>query len=169
MVGVSSLARSTLTLRLSSSWSTGLWTQSIKGVGRTRQDTKQRTQISVCAFYVKMASYNKPSNQIRQKTLRILDPSLKGRYHRHGIYEMGLIYVHTRVKGQDSHLLALEIGFNKFICIWYRHTRMFSWMILDLTDGSLYSLDWTTGLDHWTGILDWNTGLDYWTHLWPPK
>ena len=21
--------------------------------------------------------------------------------------------------------------------------------------GSLYSLDWTTGLDYWTGLLDW--------------
>ncbi|KAJ7986261.1 hypothetical protein DPEC_G00338110 [Dallia pectoralis] len=24
-------------------------------------------------------------------------------------------------------------------------------------------LDWTTGLDHWTGPLDWTAGLDHWT------
>ena len=29
----------------------------------------------------------------------------------------------------------------------------------------MHSLDWTTGLEYWTGILDWNTGLDYWTEL----
>ena len=28
-----------------------------------------------------------------------------------------------------------------------------------------YSVDWTTGLEHWTGLLDWNTGLDYWTDI----
>ena len=22
-------------------------------------------------------------------------------------------------------------------------------------------LDWTTGLDYWTGLLDWTTGLTY--------
>ena len=33
-----------------------------------------------------------------------------------------------------------------------------------LLEGCLYSLDWTTGLDYWTG-LDWTTGLDYWTDL----
>ena len=26
-------------------------------------------------------------------------------------------------------------------------------------------MDWTTGLDYWTGLLDWTTGLDYWTGL----
>ena len=26
-------------------------------------------------------------------------------------------------------------------------------------DGCLNSLDWTTGLDYWTGLLDWTTGL----------
>ena len=26
---------------------------------------------------------------------------------------------------------------------------------------AIYSLDWTTGLDHWTGLLDWNTGLTF--------
>ena len=31
--------------------------------------------------------------------------------------------------------------------------------------GCLYSVDWTTGLDYWTGLLDWTTGLDYWTGL----
>ena len=30
---------------------------------------------------------------------------------------------------------------------------------------SLYSPDWATGLEYWTGILDWNTGLEYWTGL----
>ena len=25
--------------------------------------------------------------------------------------------------------------------------------------GSLYSLEWTTGMDYWTGILNWSTGL----------
>ena len=29
--------------------------------------------------------------------------------------------------------------------------------------GCLNSLDWTAGLDYWTGLLDWITGLDYWT------
>ena len=29
--------------------------------------------------------------------------------------------------------------------------------------GSHYSLNWTTGLDYWTGLLDWTTGLDYLT------
>ena len=27
--------------------------------------------------------------------------------------------------------------------------------------GCLHSLDWTTGLDYWTGILDWTTGLNF--------
>ena len=27
--------------------------------------------------------------------------------------------------------------------------------------GSVYSLDWTTGLDHWTGLVDWNTVLTF--------
>jgi len=31
--------------------------------------------------------------------------------------------------------------------------------------GCLESVDWTTGLDYWTGLLDWTTGLDYWTGL----
>jgi len=31
--------------------------------------------------------------------------------------------------------------------------------------GVTISLDWTTGLDYWTGLLDWTTGLDYWTGL----
>ena len=26
-------------------------------------------------------------------------------------------------------------------------------------------LDWTVGLDSWTGQLDWTIGLDYWTGL----
>ena len=57
-----------------------------------------------------MASYNKPSNQIRRKTpRRILDALLKRRYHRHEIYKMELIYVQTRVKGQGSHELVLEM------------------------------------------------------------
>ena len=29
-----------------------------------------------------------------------------------------------------------------------------------LTGDCLDSLDWTTGLDYWTGLLDWTTGLD---------
>jgi len=31
--------------------------------------------------------------------------------------------------------------------------------------GLVQSLDWTTGLDYWTGLQDWTTGLDYqyWT------
>jgi len=28
--------------------------------------------------------------------------------------------------------------------------------------GWVQSLDWTTGLDYWTGLLDWTTRLDYW-------
>ena len=31
--------------------------------------------------------------------------------------------------------------------------------------GCLESVDWTTGLEYWTGILDWNTGLEYWNGL----
>ena len=27
------------------------------------------------------------------------------------------------------------------------------------------SLDWTIGLDSWTGQLDWTVGLDYWTGI----
>ena len=27
--------------------------------------------------------------------------------------------------------------------------------------GCLYLLDWTTGLDYWTGLLDWTTGLTF--------
>ena len=27
--------------------------------------------------------------------------------------------------------------------------------------GVSYSLDWTTGLDYWTGLLDWTTGLTF--------
>ena len=34
-----------------------------------------------------------------------------------------------------------------------------------LVKGGYYSVDWTTGLEHWTGLLDWNTGLDYWTDI----
>ncbi len=41
----------------------------------------------------------------------------------------------------------------------------FYYVTKQLPLGSLYSLDWTTGLDHWTGPLDWTTGLDYWTGL----
>ena len=26
-----------------------------------------------------------------------------------------------------------------------------------------HGLDWTIGLDSWTGQLDWTVGLDYWT------
>ena len=26
-------------------------------------------------------------------------------------------------------------------------------------------MDWTTGLDCWTGLLDWTTGVDHWTGL----
>ena len=26
-------------------------------------------------------------------------------------------------------------------------------------------MDWTTGLEYWTGLLGWNTGLDYWTDI----
>ena len=31
--------------------------------------------------------------------------------------------------------------------------------------GSLQSLDWTGGLDWWTGLVDWTSGLDWWTGL----
>ena len=31
--------------------------------------------------------------------------------------------------------------------------------------GCHYSLDWTTGLEYWTGILDWITGLSYFLFL----
>ena len=27
-------------------------------------------------------------------------------------------------------------------------------VMMDLDQGCLYSLDWTTGLDYWTGLLD---------------
>ena len=32
-------------------------------------------------------------------------------------------------------------------------------------NGSLQSLDWTGGLDWWTGPVDWVGGLDRWTGL----
>ena len=32
-------------------------------------------------------------------------------------------------------------------------------------NGSLQSLDWTGGLDWWTGLVDWIGGLDWWTGL----
>ena len=54
-----------------------------------------------------LSVHNEPNNQICRYTPRILDASLKQRYHRHRIYKM--IYVQTRVKGQDSHELALEM------------------------------------------------------------
>ena len=28
--------------------------------------------------------------------------------------------------------------------------------------GRLQSLDWTSGLDCWTGLVDWTAGLDWW-------
>ena len=31
-------------------------------------------------------------------------------------------------------------------------------------EGSRQSLDWTGGLDQWTGPVDWTGGLDWWTH-----
>ncbi len=27
--------------------------------------------------------------------------------------------------------------------------------------GVIHLLDWTTGLDYWTGLLDWNTGMTF--------
>ena len=26
-------------------------------------------------------------------------------------------------------------------------------------------MDWTSGLDWWTGLVDWTSGLDWWTGL----
>ena len=40
------------------------------------------------------------------------------------------------------------------------------WTELDWTvglDNWTGQLDWTIGLDSWTGLLDWTVGLDYWT------
>ena len=40
------------------------------------------------------------------------------------------------------------------------------WTGLDWTvglDNWTGQLDWTIGLDSWTGLLDWTVGLDYWT------
>ena len=34
-----------------------------------------------------------------------------------------------------------------------------------LNMGCHYSLDWTTGLDYWTGLLDWTTGLEFFPFL----
>ena len=31
--------------------------------------------------------------------------------------------------------------------------------------GCLYSLDWTTGLDYWTGLLDWTAGTEYCSNM----
>jgi len=42
-------------------------------------------------------------------------------------------------------------------------SRLESLLQCIILKGCIYSLDWTTGLDYWTGTLDWNTGLDYWT------
>ena len=39
--------------------------------------------------------------------------------------------------------------------------------VFDNSEGCHYSLDWTTGMEHWTGLLEWNTGLDYWTEFFP--
>ena len=40
--------------------------------------------------------------------------------------------------------------------------RCFSLGQLQFCKGvTINSLDWTTGLDYWTGQLDWTTGLDY--------
>ena len=51
-------------------------------------------------------------------------------------------------------------------------TSQFFWpgkCMVKVVKGCLYSLDWTTGLDYWTGLLDWTTGLDYWTQKLPTK
>ena len=34
-----------------------------------------------------------------------------------------------------------------------------------LSGGCIQSLDWTSGLDWWTGLVDWTGGLDYWTRF----
>ena len=31
----------------------------------------------------------------------------------------------------------------------------------DPNSGCIHSLDWTTGLDYWTGLLDWTTHAQY--------
>ena len=35
--------------------------------------------------------------------------------------------------------------------------------------GSLQSLEWTSGLDWWTGLVDWTGGLDWWTDIFCAK
>ena len=110
-------------------------TQSIKGVARTRQDTTRCAQIWAC-ICVKMVSCNEPTNWMHRNTLtRISDSSLKRKYHRRGSY------VQARVKGQGSHEFLgngkIKIEILETLCIWYRQTWMFSWMILDLTDTHL--------------------------------
>ena len=35
--------------------------------------------------------------------------------------------------------------------------------IVGMANGRLQSLDWTGGLDRWTGLVDWTGGLDWWT------
>ena len=35
--------------------------------------------------------------------------------------------------------------------------------------GRHYSVDWTTGLDYWTGLLDWTTELTEKLHNRPPR
>ena len=42
----------------------------------------------------------------------------------------------------------------------YMYTSMVLVMIMaDIGKGHHYSVDWTTGLDYWTGLLGWTTGL----------
>jgi len=38
-------------------------------------------------------------------------------------------------------------------------------LILRVLCGCLESVDWTTELEYWTGLLNWNTGLEYWTGI----
>ena len=34
---------------------------------------------------------------------------------------------------------------------------------MSIRHSTKHGLDWTIGLDSWTGQLDWTVGLDYWT------
>ena len=37
--------------------------------------------------------------------------------------------------------------------------------VLYFMKGIVQNMDWTVGLDNWTGQLDWTAGLDSWTGL----
>ena len=66
-------------------------------------------------------------------------------------------------------LIQHPTSFQEFL---YPHARLV-WVSPFYTctcyKGSLQSLDWTSGLDWWTGLVDWTGGLDWWTDIFYAK